>query len=94
MLQRLETLLPSFSSQALANAAWAFARLALRDVLLSQIAWRTAAAVHDASAQDLANSIWAFAKSQLRHHPAEEAIALVCTSRAHEFSAQQLSNSG
>lgn len=88
-MQRLETLLPSFSSQALANAAWAFARLALRDAsLLSQIACRTAAAVQEASAQDLANSIWAFAKSHLRHHPAEEAIAVVCTSRAHEFSAQ------
>lgn len=85
-------MLPSFSSQALANTAWAFARLQFRhSALLEQIGHHLAAAALEASAQDLANALWAFAKMLCRTQ-AEEAILAGCQSRMEEFSAQHLSN--
>jgi hypothetical protein len=82
-----------FTTQELANTAWAFATVGRSDPsLFLALAKNAVKRVNTFNAQDLANTAWAFATAGLPDAPLYAALAKAVKSRAFDFNAQGLAN--
>jgi len=86
------TRIANAGSQSLANLAWAFSPLYLRDVpLLGAIAYSSLRKLSDFQPQSLANTVWAFAT--LKFYPSEplmHSIAAASIAKIDSFRPQEL----
>jgi len=83
-----------FDGQGLANTAWAYAALYLRDEpLINAIAPAALCIISEFEAtQNLSNLAWALAQLSMMHAPLLDAISAESIPRSDEFSSQQLAN--
>lgn len=78
----------SFAPQDLANTAWAWAVLAVRNVpMLASIAGQAIAPIHDFLPQNLSNTAWALATLQCNDGPLLAAISPQARPRIGELQA-------
>lgn len=82
-----------FGSQELANTAWAFARLNVRDApLLDAISQQSLRLIALAKPQHLSNMVWSLAVLYYTHKPLLTALSAESISKLPNFAAQELAN--
>ena len=81
----------SFNAQGLANTAWAFAMLGIKNQpLMAAIAVQVIEKIDSFTAQNLAITAWAFAKLGIKHQALMAAIAAKVIEKVASFTAQGL----